>query len=104
MNLPGRAPASEWAPGFFNFWKGGKMKMLNVEPAYGRDYKSAKVAKADWDANKDFRINDMSSPHDGRYINKADAKDLSILCRYEAQRKVTWLQNEPKARKAGAHD
>jgi hypothetical protein len=79
------------------------MKMLNVEPAYGRDYKSALTAKADWDANKDFRINDMSSPDDGRYINKADAKDLSIRCRYEAQRKVTWLQNEPKARKAGAH-
>lgn len=80
------------------------MTVLHVEPAYGRDYKSAKVAKADWNANKDFRINDMSSPHDGRYINKQDADGISVLCRYANQRKVTWLQNEPKARKAGAHD
>jgi hypothetical protein len=42
-------------------------------PAYGRDYTSAKAVKADWDAGKDFVINDMSHKDDGRYINKADA-------------------------------
>jgi len=82
------------------------MKILHVVPAYGRDYKSAATVKADWDANKDFRISDISSPDDGRYINKTDAEGLSILCRYESRRKVAWLQNEPKApkaKKAGAH-
>ena len=47
---------------------------LTLVPAYGRDYKSGKEVKADWEAGKDFQINDMSSPDDGRYINKADAK------------------------------
>lgn len=75
--------------------------MLHVTPAYGRDYKSAAAAKADWDADKDFRINDISSPDDGRYINKRDADGISILCRYAALRKVAWLQNEPTAPKAG---
>jgi len=76
------------------------MKILNVAPAYGRDYKSAATVKADWSMNKDFRIDDLSSSDNGRYINKMDAKGLSIRCRYENQRNVTWLQNEPKAPKA----
>jgi hypothetical protein len=28
---------------------------VTVTPAYGRDYKTQKEAKADWDAGKDFR-------------------------------------------------
>jgi len=47
---------------------------LSVVPAYGRDYKSAKEVKAAWEAGKDFQIMDMSSPDDGRYINKQDAE------------------------------
>ena len=47
--------------------------MTTLVPAYGRDYKSGKAVQADWDAGKDFLICDMGSPHDGRYINKADA-------------------------------
>ena len=45
---------------------------LTVVPAYGRDYKSAKAVKADWEAGKDFRVNDMSSQWDGSYVNKDD--------------------------------
>lgn len=74
------------------------MNMFHVEPAYGRDYKSLKAAKADWDAGKDFRINDMSSPDDGRCLNKPQVPDASVLLRYGKQRKVGWLQNEPKGR------
>lgn len=48
---------------------------VTVLPAYGLDYKSAKAVKADFDANKDFLICDMFSPHDGRYIN---AEQLAI--------------------------
>lgn len=49
---------------------------LTLVPAYGRDYKSKKAVLDDWDANKDFLIQDISSPHDGRYINKEDAASL----------------------------
>jgi hypothetical protein len=41
-----------------------------ITPAYGRDYTSA---KADWEAGKDFILQDVSSPWDGRPINKQDA-------------------------------
>jgi hypothetical protein len=51
---------------------------LTLVPAYGRDYKSKKAVQADWDAGKDFLIQDISSPHDGRYINKEDAAKSGI--------------------------
>jgi hypothetical protein len=56
---------------------------LTLVPAYGRDYKSGKEVQADWDDNKDFQINDMSSPHDGAYINKQDATSGSYNIRYK---------------------
>lgn len=49
---------------------------LTLVPAYGRDYKSKKAVLADWEANRDFLIQDISSPYDGRYINKQDATSL----------------------------
>lgn len=59
---------------------------LSAIPAYGRDYKSAKAVKADWDAGKDFMIQDMS--HSG-YVNKDDApKGSTINIRYSQNRKV----------------
>jgi hypothetical protein len=49
------------------------MPYLTVVPAYGRDYKSKKEAVADWEANKDFRIQDIGAgADDGRYVNKSD--------------------------------
>jgi len=65
---------------------------LTVVPAYGRDYTSkAKVLK-DWDEGKDFLINDISSPYDGRYINKQDAGNdeslRTINVRYSSLRKI----------------
>ena len=63
---------------------------MTVTPAYGRDYKSAKAAKADWTAGKDFVIADMFSPDDGRYINREDAlkSGVSILIRFDSLRKI----------------
>jgi hypothetical protein len=37
---------------------------MTLTPAYGRDYQSAKAVKADWEANKDFVIADISSPYE----------------------------------------
>lgn len=61
-----------------------------VTPAYGRDYKTAKAAKADWADNKDFIINDMFNPYDGKPINKSDAdrSKITILIRFNKLTKV----------------
>lgn len=42
---------------------------LSVIPAYGRDYKSAKAVRDDWNTGKDFLIQDFQS---SGYINKDD--------------------------------
>lgn len=65
---------------------------LTLVPAYGRDYKSAKAVKADWAEGKDFIIQDMSSPHDGRYINNADAKGLTVGIRYKRLTEVCFIK------------
>lgn len=73
------------------------MKELRVSPAYGRDYKSLAAAKADWEADKDFRINDISHPDDGRYVNKPQVpEDTPVLLRYHNERSVGWLCEAPK--------
>lgn len=60
------------------------MTILTLVPAYNRDYKSGKEVQADWDAGKDFRINDMMHPNDGAYINKEDApKSANLNIRYK---------------------
>jgi hypothetical protein len=58
---------------------------IEVVPAYGRDYKNQKDARADWDADKDFR--DTQS---GSYINKSGAEEegVKVIIRYANQRKV----------------
>ncbi len=63
---------------------------LSVIPAYGRDYKSAAAVNADFVANKDFMICDMSSPDDGRYVNAEQLKKGDTLCvRYAKKTKQT---------------
>jgi len=61
------------------------MAMLEVAPAYGRDYKNQKEVQADWDAGKDFM--DLFSRS---YINKQDAEqnDLTVVIRYAKLMKV----------------
>jgi hypothetical protein len=59
-------------------------RYLTVVPAYGRDYKSKAAVLADWNAGKDFRIQDISSPDNGRYVNKADKPaDVTLNIRYK---------------------
>lgn len=61
------------------------MQWIEVIPAFGRDYKNQKDARADWDANRDFR--ETASM---RYINKAQAEQmgLKVIIRYDKNRKV----------------
>lgn len=50
------------------------MTYITLVPAYNRDYRSQKEVRADWDAGKDFMIQDISSPFDGRYISIRDSQ------------------------------
>ena len=56
---------------------------MNLKPAYGRDYTSAKAVKDDWDANKDFVIVDIVGGNAGRMINKEQAPVGSYSIRYK---------------------
>ena len=62
---------------------------ITLIPAYGRDYKSAAAAKADWLANKDFRIACFHHPNDGQLMNKEQAVSSDTYnIRYSGGRKV----------------
>jgi hypothetical protein len=67
-------------------------KIMTLVPAYGRDYKSAKTVRADFDANKDFLVSGMndqgSFADDGRYANKQDLIGKYIQIRYNRMQKV----------------
>lgn len=57
----------------------GSGKWLTVLPAYGRDYRTAEEVLNDWNADKDFRISDISCPFDGKYVNRRDANNYPEL-------------------------
>lgn len=68
---------------------------LTLVPAYGRDYKSKREVMEAWDAGKDFIVQDMMSPYDGKPINKADAKAAGIgnvNIRYKKMRSVAVIK------------
>lgn len=64
-------------------------KTATLVPAYGRDYKSKAAVMADWEADKDFRMEPQ-----GCYVNKTQTKDLigggfiSVNFRYSKLQKV----------------
>jgi len=66
------------------------MSFITVTPAYGRDYSSAKDAKAAWNKNIDFIINSHFHPYDGKPINKAqaDADGLKIQLRFNQLKRI----------------
>lgn len=64
---------------------------MTLTPAYGRDYKSAKEVKADWDTGKDFIIQDFVSSDCGRYVNKPQVTGRRVQIRYSQNRKVVVL-------------
>lgn len=51
------------------------MKTLTVVPAYGRDYKSKAAVNKDFEADKDFLIQDIATKFDGAYICRREAID-----------------------------
>jgi len=63
--------------------------MITLIPAYGRDYKTAKTVKADWEAGKDFVIADISNPYDGKPCSIRDMENEQILIRFNRLAKIT---------------
>ena len=64
--------------------------MITLIPAYGRDYKSKKDVLADWNAGKDFVIQAIMHPYDGKPANKRDmaTETSSVMLRYQRLTKV----------------
>lgn len=72
------------------------MTTLNLVPAYGRDYKNQKAVKADWEADKDFIINDVSSRWDGKAINRIQLSDGDVVyIRYNKLQRVIRIEVKP---------
>lgn len=62
--------------------------MLTCVPSYGRDYKTEADVRKAWSEGKDFTINDMSSPDDGRQINKEDADRAKVTVKLRFAKKT----------------
>lgn len=68
---------------------------MTLIPAYGRDYKSKKAAQADFDADKDFIIADISSQWDGKPVNKSQLKEEGVRevnLRYKALTQIAVIK------------
>jgi len=74
--------------------KGYKMKMITVVPAYGRDYTSKAKVLVDWNADKDFIIQDISNPYDGKPANKSDLNGFSVHIRYKSLMQIMVVNND----------
>jgi len=57
--------------------------VVNLVPAYGRDYTTPEAVKVDWDAGKDFRIADIGHKRwYGKYTSKSDWAGQNVRIRY----------------------
>ena len=68
---------------------------MTLVPAYGRDYKSRAAILADFQADKDFIIRDMSSRYDGKPTNRTDLIKVgvtSVHVRYARLTKITLVK------------
>ena len=63
---------------------------MTLTPAYNRDYKNKNDVITDFNNDKDFIINDMFSPYNGKYCNKSDIKNTykSVKIRYNKLQKI----------------
>ena len=61
---------------------------ITLTPAYGRDYKTAKAAKADFAAGKDFIIANFNHPYSGKPCNREQLPGHTVNLRFDSLRKV----------------
>ena len=62
---------------------------MTLSPAYGRDYKSAKAALEDFNADKDFIVADICSRWCGKPVNKSQLTPGNHVIRYAKLTKLT---------------
>lgn len=66
------------------------METLTIIPAYGRDYKTAKAAKADWTNGKDFIISNIFHRYDGKPMSIRDKQPgEKFIIRFNRLTKIT---------------
>ena len=64
---------------------------MTLPPAYNRDYKNKKDVITDFNNNKDFIVNDIFSPYNGKACNKLDLENVnykSVKIRYNRLQKI----------------
>ena len=67
--------------------------LTTLTPAYGRDYHSATAAKGDFLDGRDFILNDITSPWDGKPCNiEAFESGVSVTIYYYKKQKSTILR------------
>ena len=66
------------------------MAYIILSPAYGRDYKSGKAAKANFDAGADFRVESIFSG--GGYASKPQLAGYTCEIRYNQFRGVVVIK------------
>ena len=64
------------------------MSYIVVSPAYGRDYKSAKEAKAAWLEGKDFVHESAMFTGGGTYVSVRDVPNTTVEIRYKRMTQV----------------
>ena len=64
------------------------MKYTTVIPAGGRDYTSAKAARADWNAGKDFILADATRRWDRKPTSKRDWEGVTVMIRFNQLTKI----------------
>lgn len=62
--------------------------MLTLTPAYNADYKSKKEVTTALKDRKDFIINQIMHPYDGKPCNIQDLPDEDVKVRYNNNRSV----------------
>lgn len=74
--------------------------IITVVPAYGRDYKTRKEVLADWEADKDFLVQNMT---ESGYINRSQAQQQlkpgdTINIRYKGLREILPIKIKASSR------
>jgi hypothetical protein len=69
---------------------------ITLTPAYGRDYKSKAAVLEDWHANKDFILEDPTSPWYGKPVNKEQLEqhepNASVRIRYHNLQRIALVE------------
>jgi hypothetical protein len=74
------------------------MDYLTLVPAYNRDYQTSAQVLEGWNADKDFRIMDISCPFDGKYLNRSQVERTPSLAntvfriRYKQRMNIVMVQ------------